>query len=77
MPMLPYVLTAVIAAVIAGAIGAILSYVLRSRGTREQEKSAQTLLDEAKRSTESARKEAEVKARGFRIIENITVKSKT
>ena len=61
--MLPYVLTAVIAAVIAGAIGAILSYVLRSRGTREQEKSAQTLLDEAKRSTESARKEAEAKAR--------------
>ncbi|MHC4248149.1 MAG: ribonuclease Y [Planctomycetota bacterium] len=58
-----YAITAAITAVVAGGIGALLSYLLRSRNTREQEKSAQTLLDEAKRSTESARKEAEVKAR--------------
>ena len=61
--MLPYVLTAAIAGVIAGGIGALLSYVFRSRGTREREKTAQALLEDAKRSTESARKEAEVKAR--------------
>lgn len=61
--MLPYVLTAVIAAVVAGGIGAILSYMLRSSGTKGQEVRARKLLDEATRSTESARKEAEVKAR--------------
>jgi ribonuclease Y len=61
--MMEYVLTAGIAAVVAGGLGALLSYLLRSSSTRDQERSAQALLDDAKRMQENARKEAEVKAR--------------
>ncbi len=62
--MLYYVLVAVITAVVFGGIGAVVSRLLRSGRTKQKEERAHTLLNDAERSAETARKDAEVKARG-------------
>ena len=62
--MLYYVLVGVITAVVFGGIGAVVSHLLRSGRTKEKEERAHTLLNEAERSAEAARKDAEVKVRG-------------